>query len=114
MLPLPPAVPLHVVVVYEAGNTDASIRADRLAVELGKRGYQVAPPEPGAVRGEPAVSYAFAEDAPAAIALAHVMGVEATQVRLAAEPRPGMVRIAINPAPVGRPVVNLQPTGSRR
>ena len=82
--------------------------------ELGKRGYQVMPAEPGAVRGEPAVSYAFTEDAPAATALAHDMGVEAIQVRPAAEPRPGMVRIAINPAPAGRTPVNLQPTGSRR
>ena len=114
MLSLPPALPLHIAVLYEAGNTDAGIQADRLVTELGRRGYQVTPAEPGAVRGEPAVSYAFAEDAPAATALAHAMGVEAIQVRPAAEPRPGMVRIAINPAPARRTPINIQPMGSRR
>jgi type II secretory pathway predicted ATPase ExeA len=114
MLPLPPAATLHVIVLYDAGTADAGGRADSLVEELGRQGYAVPPPEPGAVRGEPAVSYAFAEDAPAATALAHAIGVEATQVRVAADPRPGTIRVAVTPATAGRTVINLQPTGSRR
>ncbi len=113
-LPLPPAAALHVVVLYDAGTADAGAQADSLAEELGRRGYPVPLPEPGAVRGEPAVSYVFAEDASAATALAHAIGVEATQVRVAADPRPGTIRVAVTPAAAGRTVVNLQPTGSRR
>ena len=60
------------------------------------------------------MSYAFAEDAPAATALAHAIGVEAIQIRVVAEPRPGTIRVAIAPAAAGRTVVNLQPTASRR
>jgi hypothetical protein len=85
-----------------------------LAEELGRRSYQVPPPEPGAVRGKPAVSYAFAEDAAAATVLAHAIDVEAIQVRVATEPRPGTIRVAVVPAAAGRTVVNLQPTRSRR
>jgi len=60
------------------------------------------------------VSYAFAADAPAATALAHAIGVEAIQVHVAADPRPGTIRVAVALAAAGRTVVNLQPTGGRR
>ncbi len=114
-LPLPAALPLHVAIFYyDGGNGDAGAQAASLAEKLGRRGYQVAPPEPGAVRGEPSVSYVFAEDAPAAAALAHALGVEATQVRPGAETRPGAIRVAVTPAAAGRDLVNLQPTRSRR
>ncbi len=112
-LPLPPALPLHVVILYESGNGGASAQAGSLAEELGRRGYQVPPPEPGAVRGEPTVSYVFAEDAATAAALAHAIGVEAAQVRPGAEPRPGTIRVVVAPAAAGQNLVNL-PTGSRR
>lgn len=113
-LPLPPPLPLHVVILYESGNSDADAQAASLAEELGQRGYQVPPPEPGAVRGDPTVSYVFAEDAPAAAALAHAIGVEATHVRPGAEPRPGAIRVVVTPAVAGQSLVNLQPTGNRR
>lgn len=101
-------------VVYDAGSPDAGAQADSLAEDLAKRGYQVPPPEPGAVRGEPAVSYAFAEDALAAATLAHAIGLEAVQVRPAADPRPGTIRVAVAPAAAGRTPINPQATGDRR
>ena len=113
-LPLPTALPLHVAIYYDDADGDAGAQAASLAKELGRRGYQVPPPEPGAVRGEPTVSYVFAEDAPAAAALAYAIGVEATQVRPGAEPRPGAIRVALTSAGTGRFVVNPQSAGSRR
>ena len=113
-LPLPTALPLHVAIYYDGGDGDAGAQAASLAQDLGRRGYQVPPPEPGAVRGEPAVSYVFAEDAPAAAALAHAIGVEATQVRPGAEPRPGAIRVVVTSAAAARSLVNPQPAGSRR
>ncbi len=113
-LPLPTALPLHVAIYYDDADGDAGAQAASLAKELGRRGYQVPPPEPGAVRGEPTVSYVFAEDAPAAAALAYAIGVEAIQVRPGAEPRPGAIRVALTSAGTGRFVVNPQSAGSKR
>ncbi len=112
--PLPTALPLHIAIYYDGGDGDVGAQATSLAEELVRRGYQVPPPAPGAVRGEPTVSYAFAEDAPAAAALAHAIGAEATQVRPGADTRPGAIRVAVGAVAAGRTLVNVQPTGSRR
>lgn len=102
-MPMPPVVPVHIVVAYPPGSAEAAQRAAGLTGMLRSFGYQVAALESNAVRNESGVSYAFAEDEQTAVALARVLGLSVRELRPAALPRPGTIRVAVTPAAPRRP-----------